>query len=264
MELLDTINQYISPIYNQSSKNIISRMPLSEFNKLLNMYLNQNEKKISEYIMFELNKIDNEVILLHNYSTISDENTYQVIYHDPTDITYIFQAISFLELYELIIVNSNRYVFIPITFSYKDSKIGHATLCIIDKLNLSIRFFDSNGLTKGLIDSKIVDKFLETYFDIFNITFNEKYTYIKQNDWINSMNATNNKNYTLNKQDLSNNVIQSGHCMIFTLIIAHLLSQEKYELNKIIVELNKLPKQQLLDFVMGYTERAVENYNLIK
>ena len=52
--------------------------------------------------------------------------------------------------------------------------------------------------------------------------------------------------------------------MIFTLIIAHLLSQEKYELNKIIVELNKLPKQKLLDFVMGYTERAIENYNLIK
>jgi hypothetical protein len=36
-------------------------------------------------------------------------------------------------MYELIISNQNRYVFIPLTFSIKDNKTGHATMLIIDK-----------------------------------------------------------------------------------------------------------------------------------
>lgn len=31
-------------------------------------------------------------------------------------------------------------------FSVKDAKIGHATLLIIDKKELTIKFFDSNGI----------------------------------------------------------------------------------------------------------------------
>jgi len=160
-------------------------------------------------------------------------------------------------MYELIISNNNRYVFIPIMFSIKDNKIGHATMLIIDKQSMMIRFFDSNGITKGIINNNVIDKFLKTYFDIFNITFNETYIYIEQESWIGD------NKYVLNSSNLKNTDVNAGHCMVFTLIIAHFLSKEQLELNNIIIELNKIKQDELLDFVMGYTERAVENLKLI-
>ena len=69
--------------------------------------------------------------------------------------------------------------------------------------------------------------------------------------------------YILNSSNLKNNDINAGHCMIFTLIIAHILSKDKFELNNIITELNKIKQNELLDLVMGYTERAIENLKLI-
>jgi hypothetical protein len=41
--------------------------------------------------------------------------------------------------------------------------------------------------------------------------------------------------------------------MIFTLIVAHILSKSDYKLNDIILHLNKIKKSDLLDIVMGYT-----------
>lgn len=67
----------------------------------------------------------------------------------------------------------------------------------------------------------------------------------------------------MNTSELKNQDINSGHCMIFTLIVAHILSKSDYKLNDIISHLNKIKKSDLLDIVMGYTERAVENLNLI-
>ncbi len=124
-------------------------------------------------------------------------------------------------------------------FSLKDSKIGHATMLIIDKKELSIKFFDSNGITKGYINYEIVDKFMKTYFDIFNITFNESYTYVSQKYWID---PTIN-NFSLNTSELKNQDINAGHCMIFTLIIAYILSKSDYRLNDIVLYLNKIKKK---------------------
>jgi hypothetical protein len=261
MEIITEINEYISPEYTQKSKDIFSRLPLDKYKLLLNMYLNQNNNTVDEYILFGLsddNNVNdvNDVNIINNYSTYSDKDSYNVIYYDLNEKIYLFQAYSFQNMYELIILNKNKYVFIPVMFSLKDSKVGHATMIIIDKIEMTIKFFDSNGMTKEYINSTIVDSFLEYYFNIFNITFNENYEYIKQKEWIKS-------NYTLNSSTLSNNDINAGHCMIFTLLIAHILSKQTKTLDQIITELNKLTKNELFDFVMGYTERAIENLNLI-
>lgn len=259
MEIMNTLTDYISPTYTQKSKDIFSRLPLDKYKLLLNMYSNQNDVTYSDYILFKLEDHHLDVEIVNNYSTISDENTYIVIYYDPAEKSYLFQTFDFTNMFELIISNANRYIFVPIMFSLKDSKIGHATMLIIDKQELTIKFFDSNGITRGYINSNIVDKFFKTYFDIFNITFNESYTYINQKSWID----TTINNYSLNTSELKNQDINSGHCMIFTLIVAHILSKSDYKLNDIISHLNKIKKSDLLDIVMGYTERAVENLNLI-
>jgi len=263
MELLTHITDYISPIYNQTSKDTFSRLPFDKYFKLLNLYVNQTQCNINNYAIFRLDDIKNDVEFVNDYSTFSDSNTYQVIYYDTTDKSYLFQAFGFTDMYELIISNQNRYVFIPVMFSIKDNKTGHATMLIIDKQTNIIRFFDSNGLTKGIINNNIIDKFLKTYIDIFNITFNETYIYIEQQSWLGITNHNEINKYILNSSNLKNNDVNAGHCMIFTLIIAHLLSKEKFELNNIITELNQIKQNELLDLVMGYTERAIENLKLI-
>ena len=130
MNIVDSIRDYISPTYTNKSKDIISKLPMPYLNKLLSMYTQQSDKLIKEYTIFTLS--DNSVELINNYSTESDKDTYQVIYYDTADKNYIFQAFAFQELYELIIINNSRYVFVPIMFSYKDSKVGH--ILVYEKL----------------------------------------------------------------------------------------------------------------------------------
>ena len=184
MELITNLNDYISPIYNQTSKDKFSRLPFDKYLKLLNFYTNQIQSDINNYVLFRLDDINNDIEFLNDYSTFSDSNTYQVIYYDTNDKSYLFQAFGFSNMYELIISNQNKYVFVPVMFSIKENKSGHATMLIIDKQNMNVRFFDSNGLTKGIINNNIIDKFLKTYFDIFNITYNETYIYVEQKSWI--------------------------------------------------------------------------------
>ena len=262
MNIINDIREYISLTFTNKSKDIISKFPLEYFNKLLTMYTNQIEKSVNEYIIFTL--CNDNVEITNSYSTISDKNTYQVIHYDSNEKNYIFQAFGFQELYELIITNSNKYIFIPVMFSYKDSNIGHATMIVIDRINKIVRFFDPNGISNGNINYNIIDKFMETYFNIFNISFDEKYQYISQKKWLPIEKNIDRNKYILNTNLLKNENINSGHCMIFILLIAQILSMDKYELYEIITELKKIDNNEMLDVIMGYTERAIENFNLIK
>ena len=137
-------------------------------------------------------------------------------------------------------------------------------MLVIDKINKNIRFFDPNGISNGNINYIVVDKFLETYFNIFNISFDETFIYMSQKDWLPIENNIDRKKYILNSSLLKNDNINGGHCMIFILLIAHLLSKDKFELYEIITELKKIKHTEMLDIIMGYTERAIENFNLIK
>ena len=123
MEIINTLTDYISPTYTQKSKDVFSRLPLDKYKLLLNMYSNQIDINYSDYILFKLEDQHMNVEIVNNYSTISDENTYIVIYYDPTEKSYLFQTFDFTNMFELIISNANRYVFVPIMFSLKDSKI---------------------------------------------------------------------------------------------------------------------------------------------
>ena len=51
--------------------------------------------------------------------------------------------------------------------------------------------------------------------------------------------------------------------MIFILLISHILSKEKLDLDDIIIQFNQIKKTELIDIICGYTERAIENLKLI-
>jgi len=61
MEIITHLIDYISPEYNQKSKDIFSRLSMDKYLKLLNFYTNQNECNINDYTLFKLDDIKEDV-----------------------------------------------------------------------------------------------------------------------------------------------------------------------------------------------------------
>jgi hypothetical protein len=165
--------------------------------------------------------------------------------------------ISFEHINELLSINNkNKYVFIPIIFKNK-TQIAHKTILIINNNDLSIKLFDSNGISKfNNLNSEVIDKFIEKYFEIYNVIYDTHYSYIKQSDW-------NYININLNTNDLKSNDIDAGHCAIFTLLIAQLLTNTNNTLIDIIKYINTINKNHLFDIIMKYTQCSINNIELI-
>ncbi len=254
MEIINSIKDYIAPTYTKYSKDIISRMDLNQFKILLSFYTGQKTIDYYNFTMFTIYKNERDIHIepTTSFETYEDRNTYQVIYYDDKNNSYLTQMYETCDFYKTLIENENRYVFFPFVLSIKDKNVGHATILIVDKEDKSVRFFDSNGLN-GFVKSDITDKLFETYINIFNICHDEQYTYIKQTDWVYS------NMYNLNSSVLNNKEIDAGHCMIFTLLISHLLIKTNKHINDIILEINKINKNKLFDIIMGYTEIAAVN-----
>lgn len=79
MEILNSLIDYVSPTYNQKSKDIFSRLPLDKYKLLLNMYTNQIDINYDDYILFKLESSTSDVEIVNQYTTISDSNTYIMI-----------------------------------------------------------------------------------------------------------------------------------------------------------------------------------------
>lgn len=260
MDIINSLKDYVSPTYTKKSKNIISRIPFEKFKKILSLYTGQNPIDYINFTMFMIWKDKKEINIepTTSYTSFEESNVYQVLYYDTQNESYLAQMYETTDFYNTIIENENKYIFFPFMLSFKDEKIGHATLLIVDKEDKSVRFFDPNGFN-GCIRSEITDKLFKTYIDIFNICHSETYTYFNQEDWL----YGNHNNYRLNISTLQGGEIEAGHCMIFTLLIAHLLTIRKENINDIIFQLNKLDKKELFDMIMGYTEMAAINIKLL-
>lgn len=208
MELVNSLKDYISQTYAKTSKDIISRLSLGKFKKILSFYTGQKPIDYTNYCMFMLWKDRNEINIepTTSYTSIEDANTYQVLYYDESNESYLAQMYETTDFYKTIIENENKYVFFPFMLSKKDKHIGHAVLLIVDKEDKSVRLFDPNGLN-GFIRSNITDKLFETYINIFNICHSEQYTYLQQNEW----NYGNHNNYKLNISTLKGGEIEAGH-----------------------------------------------------
>lgn len=254
--MLDHIKPYLCETFTNDSKEFISRLKFSEFNKLFNLYVNQQNITYTDYMIFTINN-NLEIEPKYSFDTECDKNSYQVVHQDTKNNIHICQMLNTLQLYETLISNSNKYVFIPLHMTIDTFDKGHATILIFDKSDKSCRLFDSNGMN-GYIKSKIMDLLLDTYIDIFNLCHDETYTYISHEIWM-----ENKKDYILNRNSLKTDNIDAGHCMIFTLLIPHLLTITNYSLNTIIKEINKLDKEVLLIIIMSYTQMAYDNYNVM-
>jgi hypothetical protein len=253
------INNYVSQVFDKNSKDMISKIDYNGFIKLLNLYTSQSIINYNEYMIFSLYKNNNEIEIVptHSFSTVKDFNSYQVIYYDPIENSYLAQLYNITDFYKTIIETTNKYVFFKLCMIFKNENTGHSTLIIIDKEDKSCKFFDANGYNGSKIKSEIIDKLLETYINIFNITCNEYYTYISTDDWM----YGDKNHYILNDYILKNETITAGHCVIFTIIVAHILSITNYTLNQIIFALKNIENNKLFDLIMGYTQTAIENLN---
>ena len=58
MNIIAQINDYVSPLYTQKSKDKFSKLPLDKYKLLLNMYVNQHDINYTEYALFKLKEDD--------------------------------------------------------------------------------------------------------------------------------------------------------------------------------------------------------------
>lgn len=258
MELLKYIKENIEPIYEQHSKDIISRLPYHIYVKALQ--LNTSQKYIHEnsiYVTIEYKQSTKEI---SDFKTIdfgkTDTNDYSIIHKYSNGNTYA-QLHSHEEILETLILNeNNKNVFIPIILTDVGKNNGHICLLIFDNILNIVYFFDPNGFT-SFTNNDIIDKIFKKYITILNHIYYKKYSYIEQSDWLT-------KRFNLNNYDicLNNNFnkIDTGHCMCITLLIAHLLSHTNKDINSILSILNDLTNKEKIDMIMGYTQNL---YNLI-
>lgn len=119
--------------------------------------------------------------------------------------------------------------------------------------------FDPNGPdshTNDYINSSIMDTLFKTYIHIFNICHEEQYTYLFLNDWYYYSKKNNYQINTIYLEDKEKN-IRAGHCVILTLLIAHLLTITKYNCHTIILKLSKINNKELFKFLMEYTQMVI-------
>jgi hypothetical protein len=261
-QVLHSIYDFITPIYSQKSKDVVSRLPYKMFKQVLNLNLSQQFILNELYMTFDYSIKDKEIKMIDKIRlTGQDIDTNCVIqYH--TDNNMYAQLHSHEELKELLILNeSNKFFFLPISLSYTKEDSGHACVLIFDQIKRSVIFFDPNGYTTYQNNS-ILDEILNVYIELFNIDFSENYKYIRQIEWLKTR-------FNLNGVDISNNLInpsnpiEAGHCKILTVLIPHLLNISDKNINEILSELNKLNQNEKIDLIMGYTERTFDNLKLL-
>ena len=256
--MLHFIQDYISPTYEQYSKDRISRIDFSNYKLILKLTTNQNQDfKNKTYLYSEYDKKTQNLSDFQPIDEFDNEDidSYSNIFINNNNNIYV-KLHSFEELNELLLLNQdNKYIFIPITISISNTDAGHICLLIFDlSLNI-VLFFDPNGNVKYVIIDKLFNKYIMTFNEIYNM----KFYFVSQDDWTE-------KNFILNTEKISlnngfNNV-DAGHCMCITLIIAHLLTLTDKDINTILHELNKLTIQEKIDLFMGYTENTYNMVNL--
>lgn len=258
MDILKCINEYIEPIYEQHSKEILSRISYNIYKKILE--INTNQKYICEnrlYLYIEYNESIKKIIELKTIDFgKTNINDYSIIHKYSNGNTYA-QLHSLEEILETLIFNeNNKNVFIPIILTDVEKNVGHICLLIFDNSLNIVYFFDPNGFT-SFNNNDNNDKIFNEYIMLLNNIYYKKYSYITQNEWLTKQFNLNNYEISLNN---SFNNIDSGHCMCITLIISHLLSKSDKDINSIISILNNLTNTEKIDIIMGYTQNV---YNII-
>jgi hypothetical protein len=171
--------------------------------------------------------------------------------------------------------NASRYVFFNVSLSSENKDAGHRTCLLIDTHRCEAYLYDPNGNTTffnnifseeatkhGMkytndlyFDGHIaINKLFEGYFDDLKTRLGTTIKFVPSDKW-------NPNKYVLNPSFSSKVVIGSGHCVITTIMLIHVLHLTQEDLSLVFKELGKLSDEQLIYVINGY---SCSVHNLMK
>jgi hypothetical protein len=199
-----------------------------------------SDKKIGK-IFYDITGQDNFNVLSHDMFTY-DDNT-KNIYETGQNINFVTSngcPIIFEEMEESIIISilpdeelinylyeniKCNYIGFPIYTHHYKLHVAHISLLLFDNINKKCYYIDSNGKTDK--DRYFYDSFFNGKIEFLQ-NFGLEYNYEKSDIW-------NKNNIVLNYNYRHNELNNDGNCVIWTILILHLISllcispQELYE-----------------------------------
>ena len=235
--------------YSKDDKSTISKMSYRQFQKILTLINDQKPIHDREYALYKLNytNFDFEMVsvVLNN-----EPNEFHTTF-DTTDTHLILNTLSPQYLINYLLDNQkSRYIILPLNYGSNLSESGHIAPLIFDNQNKKVYMLDPNG--KSTFFNSVLDFDTNVYVECMLIKYlNQlsdlglKYTFMCSKTW-------NQKNICINK-NFKNSPIGSGHCVILTLMLAHLLITNKCHPSIIYDMFKHLTDDEVLFLIKEYS-----------
>jgi hypothetical protein len=150
---------------------------------------------------------------------------------------------------------NNRYILIPVALNMENKKSGHFSGLIFDREEYKVYFIDPNGITTyfnkpfNTYDSEfLLEKILILYIkEINDLCYNydiKPYTFVPRKIW-------NKYQFVINKS-YDNSVIESGNCVICTILMMHFLVETNISVDKMIELFNTMSNDEIIQIINGY------------
>lgn len=257
--MFQTVHNIVSSItdlaidneFSDKHKHFIERMPYKQFDNVFQMITNQKPIKNIAYSIYKMDyeTMDFEFVA-YDLSDIDTDNTYHTVI-DISDKHLLLNTLTPACLAEYINDNENNETLF-LTFNYYCSakKEAHQSCIHINTKSKKIYLIDPNGSPdyfNNIFDidlSFLVEKMLHNYFLELNmLNYNFKYEFI--GSW-------NNKRLAINT-NFKETYIGSGHCVVLTFILAHVISILKCHPLDAYIMLKELSEEELLYIIKDYT-----------
>lgn len=260
---LNGVSSFSNGTLLPEQKKSISTISYSTFEKILEMINNQ---PIIKYPIFSIYKqhFDNEGD--HILEFIDDiknpHNETPSFTIDVTDNCIVMNTLS-LECISTYIKHNikEKYLFFCLVYGCELKDTTHQGIVMVDNNNKKIYLLDPNGSPTYFNDifnfyvNYEIENMIENYFTQLKF-FDLHYEYVHITKW-------NPVNIVLNKR-FNTNEIGSGHCVVISFIIIHLIATLNYEPPKIYNILKDFSDDELLYIIKDYSSGIFNIFNFVQ
>lgn len=243
--------------YTKEVKQFIEKLSYIQFDYIQRSINKQTKLLDREYALYKLNYTTLEfecISLVANY----DPDEYHTNF-DTIEQYLLLNALSPQTLCNYILDNRHiRFLFLPLHYMSDSKQSGHIASLVLDNNTNKFYMMDSNG--KSTYFDQLLSQQMNQFVEFMLISYIEElnklgftYKFVSTVEW-------NIKNIHMNK-NFKNDYIGTGHCVILTLMISHIMVQLNITLKESFEKLSKLTDDELLFLIKEYGQGL---YNMMR
>jgi hypothetical protein len=242
--LLDQIGEITDKQLNK-----IKRLKCSQLDAVVSMMNNQSVISQKSRALYKLDIPTNKFELI-SYIENDLGDTYHTLLN-ITDTLILFQTLSPACLVDYYDKTTSNIIILLFSYGCEAKNTYHQAALIINKLNYKVYLIDPNGHPEyfnDILDFNIVPKIELLFKNYFAelVQLGLKLEYVPVTEW-------NPYNIGLNKKFKITN-IGSGHCVVLTLVLCHIITSQQLEPMEAYQLLGKLDDGELLMVISCYTQ----------